>query len=98
MKICTKCLKPQDFKEFAKNIRMKDGLQYVCKSCSKIYMADFYQKNRNQQIKESTINKKTRKTRKLLICYYLLLNASSRSNGAVSSATSGIRAKADRYI
>lgn len=37
MKKCCKCLNVKNYEEFNKRRRHKDGLEYYCKSCSKIY-------------------------------------------------------------
>lgn len=50
MKNCSKpdCLmqNPQPLENFHKNIRAKDGLSFVCKTCKKIYEDEYREKNR----------------------------------------------------
>lgn len=51
MKICNKCQKEKDIKEFHKRVALKDGHQYVCKDCLKLYnQIRKYQKPTERQI------------------------------------------------
>jgi hypothetical protein len=40
-KICTKCKLPQDLSEFSKHPKGKNGLQAVCKTCTRVFCHDY---------------------------------------------------------
>jgi len=59
MKTCTKCNEVKDFNEFCKAKKHPDGLNYHCKSCTKIARKAYYIKNKsieNQKSKEWRVN------------------------------------------
>lgn len=47
-KICSKCKKEKDIKEFSKDRTTKDGLRYWCKECVSKYNKEFHQKNKEK--------------------------------------------------
>ena len=53
MKTCTKCHKVKDLNEFCKAKKHPDGLQYHCRSCSKIARKAHYTKNKDLENKRS---------------------------------------------
>ena len=63
-KTCTKCKKEKDKKEFNKNKTRKDGLQNICKICSREKSKKFYQDNVESQRKVIYKQKKRQKKRK----------------------------------
>jgi len=47
-KKCSKCKQIFDESNFEKDNHIKSGLASQCRSCKKLYMKDFYQKNKNK--------------------------------------------------
>lgn len=60
-KVCTKCKKEKEKKEFNKNKTRKDGLQNICKICSREKSKKFYKENVESQRKRIYRQKKDRK-------------------------------------
>ncbi len=58
MKFCKKCEEEKDVKEFSKNSHKKDGLQTICKKCSKTYFSKYYDDNREKHKKDVSKRKK----------------------------------------
>lgn len=51
MKNCDTCKKPKDLSEFNKNKDKKDGLNSICKECSRIRSRRYYAENHDKHIK-----------------------------------------------
>lgn len=64
-KTCTKCRIQKSLDNFNKDKRKSDGLNIWCKSCTKIYLKDYYQKTKVRDLeKKNTYNKKYREEHK----------------------------------
>ena len=48
MKKCTGCDNEKENSEFHKNSSKKDGLSSYCKECSKLYMKNYQEQNRER--------------------------------------------------
>ena len=55
-KLCTKCNKEKTLDCFAKNPQKKDGLNYKCKECQRIYFKQHYQKNKQYYVDKAKEN------------------------------------------
>lgn len=53
MKTCTKCKQEKPYSEFATNKTKKDGHNYDCKQCHKIYRDKHYKDNKIYYIKKA---------------------------------------------
>lgn len=73
-KKCTFCKKIKNVENFNKNKSKNDGYSNVCKICSRLKSKNYYENNKEQQIKNISINKKNRikENRKKLYQYYIL--------------------------
>ena len=61
-KRCSNCKKTKDLNDFNKNRSKKDGRQYRCRECQKLYHnKDWYIKNKDKIIKSNYIKKKERR-------------------------------------
>ena len=49
-KLCTDCKKILPLDQFSKNKQKKDGLNYRCKTCQRIYFKNHYQNNKQYYI------------------------------------------------
>lgn len=56
MKYCKNCMKTKDKAEFSRDRHSTDGLRRLCKSCERVYMAEYREKHK----KERTAYDKTR--------------------------------------
>ena len=64
MKKCTKCNQEKDLTEFHKSRSTKDGLQYCCKACLKLYREDPKNKQRQKAYRNNPIVKEKIRVKK----------------------------------
>ena len=64
-KICCRCKKEKDLKEFSKLKKTKDGYQYNCKECQRVY----YKNNREKILKTETKYRLNNRERHLINMY-----------------------------
>jgi len=57
MKKCTKCQPEKPFAEFSKDKTKKDGLQHMCKKCTKIVKKKYYDENKEYFVEYDLQNK-----------------------------------------
>jgi len=50
MKICSCCKQPKDLNEFYKDNSTKDGFQYTCKKCRRVWYLNNVAKNKNDVV------------------------------------------------
>lgn len=68
MKTCSKCKISKDENEFGKNKTKKDGLNYYCLTCRKVYEHNRHKINGDaQRVRSKAENKKRRAERRILI-------------------------------
>jgi hypothetical protein len=71
LKVCYTCHKEKEISQFNKNIKRKDGLQSICKECSKERSKKFYADNKEKHKQTATDRKnKVIKVNKQLIYDY----------------------------
>jgi hypothetical protein len=63
MKICSKCNIEKDKSEFSSSKKNKDNLLYSCKECEKKRYNKYYEKNKEEILKRSKVNKQNAKNR-----------------------------------
>lgn len=64
-KTCSKCKQKQPISEFCKNKESKDGLNYVCRTCIRLY---------NKEYLKSPRVKKLRRANQLKYCFNITLD------------------------
>jgi len=52
-KICCRCKKEKDLKDFNKQKRTKDGYRYYCKECERVYLRVYRLNNREKILKNA---------------------------------------------
>lgn len=72
MKTCASCKEEKPFESFNKNKTKLDGHQVSCKSCEKIYKAEWYERNKTEHKKKVRVRctRVRRENRLLLYKYY----------------------------
>lgn len=58
MKCCTKCKVEKNLKDFNRKKNSKDGVQNICKECSRERSRKYYKENSDKHLKAVTDNKK----------------------------------------
>lgn len=71
IKKCVKCLLSKKLIEFNKNKTKHDGLQTICRECSKQNSKEYYLNNKSKHKKNTSKNKKfcVEETRKYVLAY-----------------------------
>lgn len=71
-KICKNCNLEKDSIDFRPNKAKKDGLQYYCKACDKIFQKQWYEKNKKRLIKKAIArNEKQKEVLRTYVLNYL---------------------------
>lgn len=72
MKICTRCKQPKELADFNFKIKSKNIYSPHCKACSRAYIKNHYQKNRQYYLNKAKIrNKAIREEIRNLVWNYL---------------------------